>query len=92
MSCGIGQRRGSDLALLWLWCRPVATVLLQPLAWESPYASGVAPKRQKTKNKQTKKMPLNETCVKDNCKLLDKEEKQKTNKQTNKNPQKPVEI
>ena len=22
MSCGVGLRRGSDLALLWLWCRP----------------------------------------------------------------------
>ena len=24
-SCGVGHRRGSDLALLWLWRRPVAT-------------------------------------------------------------------
>ena len=23
-SCGIGCRHGSDLALLWLWCRPAA--------------------------------------------------------------------
>ena len=24
MSCGVGCRRGLDLALLWLWCRPAA--------------------------------------------------------------------
>ena len=30
---------GLDSALLWLWCRPVATV---PLAWEPPYAARVA--------------------------------------------------
>ena len=26
-----------DLALLWLWCRPVAIALIQPLAWEPPW-------------------------------------------------------
>ena len=41
-----------DLALLWLWCRPAATAPIGPLAWEPPYAVGVALKRQKTpKNK-----------------------------------------
>ena len=58
MSCGIGHRRGSDPELLWLWCRPVAIALIQPLAWEPPYATGAAPQRQKAKtNKQTKKKP-----------------------------------
>ena len=28
VSCGIGRRLGSDLALLWLWCRPVAIALI----------------------------------------------------------------
>ena len=45
-SCGIGHRCGSDLALLWLWCRPVPTAPFQPLAWKPPYALGVALKRQ----------------------------------------------
>ena len=27
MSCGVGHRRGLDLALLWLWCRPVGRQL-----------------------------------------------------------------
>ena len=35
-----------DPALLWLWCRPVATALVRPLAWEL-YVSGVALKRPK---------------------------------------------
>ena len=42
-----------DLALLWLWCRPAATALTGPLAWEPPYAMGVALKRQ-TNKKPTK--------------------------------------
>ena len=50
MSCGTQVCRcGSDLVLLWLW--PAATGPIQPLAWEPPYALGMALKRQK----QTKK-------------------------------------
>ena len=36
-----------DLALLWLWCRPVAIAPTGCLAWEPPYATGPALKRQK---------------------------------------------
>ena len=49
MSCGIGHRQGSDLALLWLWRRPAAGAPISPLAWEPPYATGAALKRQKKK-------------------------------------------
>ena len=42
MSCGVGCRRGSDPALLWLWGRPVAIAPIGPLAWEPPYAAGAA--------------------------------------------------
>ena len=28
MSCGVGHRHGSDLALLQLWCRPAAVALI----------------------------------------------------------------
>ena len=49
MRCGVGCRRGSDPALLWLWCRPVAMALIRPLAWEPPYATGVAQEWQKDK-------------------------------------------
>ena len=50
VSCGVGHRLSLDLALLWLWCRPVAPALVQPLAWEPPYAAGLALKRRKKKN------------------------------------------
>ena len=41
MSCGVGHRCGSDLVLLWLWHRQVATALIGSLAWELPYAAGL---------------------------------------------------
>ena len=47
VSCDVGCRLGWDPALLWLWCRPAATALIHPLAWEPPYAVGVALRRQK---------------------------------------------
>ena len=44
-----GRRGGSDGVWLWLWCKPVATAPIQPLApGEPPYAAGAALKRQKT--------------------------------------------
>ena len=46
MSGGVGRRRSSDLAWLWLWCRPAAAAPIQPLAWELPYVMGTALKRQ----------------------------------------------
>ena len=47
-SCGVGLL-GSDLTLLWLWHRPVSTALIQPLAWEPPYATDAALESQKKK-------------------------------------------
>ena len=47
MSRDVGYRRDSDPALLWLLCRPVATVPIRPLAWEPPYAAGVALEKEK---------------------------------------------
>ena len=55
MSCGIGHRCGSDPALLWLWRRPVAAAPIRPLAWEPPYAAGVALEKAKKKQKTKKK-------------------------------------
>ena len=52
MSCGVGRRHGSGPMLLWLWHRPVATVLIRPLAWESPYAAGAALEKRKKKKKE----------------------------------------
>ena len=47
MSCAVDCRRGLDPVLLWLWYRLAAAALIQPLAWEPPYAVGTALKRQK---------------------------------------------
>ena len=52
MSCGVGHRRGSDLALLWLWGRPAAVALIRPLAWEPPYAASAALEKDKKKKKK----------------------------------------
>ena len=37
-----------DPALLWLWYRPAAVALIQPLAWELPYATGATLKKKKS--------------------------------------------
>ena len=47
VSCGVGHRCGSDPKLLWL----MAKALVQSLAWELPYAVGVALKSKKIKIK-----------------------------------------
>ena len=47
MSCGVGGRHSSDLALLWLCRRPAATAPIRPLTWEPPYALSEALKRTK---------------------------------------------
>ena len=51
MSHGVGRRRGSDLALLWLWCRPGAVDRIRHLAWKLTYAAGAALTNKKTKKK-----------------------------------------
>ena len=56
MGCGVGHRLSSDLALLWLWYRPVATALIRPLAWEAPYAMGAALKKTKRQKKKIKEI------------------------------------
>ena len=50
MSCGVGHRRSSDPALLWLRCMLVATAPIGP-----PHAMGEALKRQQTKKRKEKK-------------------------------------
>ena len=59
MSCRVGRRRGLDRALLWLWGRPAASALIQPLDWEPPCAVDVAlEKEKKTKNKTNNQMVI----------------------------------
>ena len=52
VTCGVGCRRGSDPLLLWLWRRPAAVALIQPLALECPYAAGGALEKDKKKKKE----------------------------------------
>ena len=56
MSYGVHCRRDLDPALLWLWHRLAAVALIGPLAWETPYAAGVALK-SKGKKKKTHAIP-----------------------------------
>ena len=58
MSCGIGCRCGSDPMLLWLWHRPAATAPIGPLAWEPPYAAGVAQEMAKRQKKNGRSLEL----------------------------------
>ena len=51
MRCGAGCKRSSDPALPWLWGRPAATALIQPLAWEPAYVAGAALKTKKKKER-----------------------------------------
>ena len=57
MSCGAVHRYGSDLALLFL----VAAALIQPLAWEPPYAAGAALEKKKKKKKREREREKKET-------------------------------
>ena len=52
MNCDVGCRHGLDLGIAVTVGRLVATALSQPLAWEPPYAAGVALKRKKEKKKK----------------------------------------
>ena len=75
MSRGVGCRCGSDPMLPWLWCRPAATALIQPLAGEPPYAVGLALKIKI--NKKINKIKMNKekkdaraTVLPGTCKTL----------------------
>ena len=54
ISCGVGHRCIVDLALPWLCLWLAAVALITPLAWEPPYAAGMALKKKKKKMKQKK--------------------------------------
>ena len=50
MNCCVSRRRGSDSALLWLWCRLAAAAPIRLLAWEYPYATSMPLKKKKVLN------------------------------------------
>ena len=67
MSCSVGHRCSSGLALLWLWCRLAALTPIRHLAWELPYAVGATLKKEPPKEssnykrKETKKTHKNKS-------------------------------
>ena len=65
MSCGVGLRCSSDLALLWLWCRLAAVASVRPLALEPPCAAGTSllDKSQKKERRKLKVKPASSLCV-----------------------------
>ena len=57
MSCGVGRRRGLDLA--WLWLPPAVAAPISPLAWEPPYAAdGALKSKQTNKTKKPEVLSL----------------------------------
>ena len=54
VSFGVGCRHSLDPELLWLCCRLAAIAPIRPLAWELPYASDAALKKQKERRKEGK--------------------------------------
>ena len=80
MSCGVGCRRVSDPALLWLWCRPVATALIRPLAWEPPYTVSVALKHTNKRKPLAHSKSNYEREVNSNS-VLSQERRKSSNKQ-----------
>ena len=56
MSCSVDCRCGSDLVLLWLWCRLVAVAPIWTLAWEPPYAMSKTLKKTKDRKKKRKNL------------------------------------
>ena len=45
MNCGVDCRHSLDVAMLWLWHRLAGAAPIRPLAWELPYVTGVALKK-----------------------------------------------
>ena len=69
MSCGVGCIHGSDPMLLWLWRRPMTTAPIRPLAWEPPYAVGVALEKAKKDKKNHQKGLQNSKMKKKKIKI-----------------------
>ena len=78
VSCGVGCRRSSDSALLWLWRRPAAMAPTGPLAWEPPCAVTAA---QEMAKRPKKKKRERETKTPSCTELYSPQERIKTDRQ-----------
>ena len=63
MSCGVGYRHDLDPALLWLWRRLAAAAPIQYLARELPYATSVALKTKRKKERRQGQSSWGKTWV-----------------------------
>ena len=63
MSCDVGCRHSSDLALVWLWYRLAAMAPIGPLAWEPPYAARAAQEMAKRQKKKKNLLCFCTSCV-----------------------------
>ena len=59
VSYDVGRRHGSDLVLMWLWCKPGATALIRTLSWELSYAAGVTLQTTQQQNNTHAQIPRN---------------------------------
>ena len=75
MSCGVGCRHSSDLALSWLWHRPSAVALIRSLAWEPPYAVGAALKSKKEPLLQIERVKTEKKALKNRSILFSNRKK-----------------
>ena len=54
VSCGVDCRYSSDPTSLWLWHRLAVVALVQPLAWELPYAVSAIKRSKQARKKEVK--------------------------------------
>ena len=68
MTCGVGCRCGSDLALLWLWRRPAAVALIrQTLSLGTSIGRECGPEKPKPQNNWEIKFFAAKMCVCPGC-------------------------
>ena len=72
VSCGVGHRLGSDPTLLWLWYMLAAVALIQPLAWELPYAVGAALRSNQSVNQFINKISIKHRDIHINYQIKEK--------------------
>ena len=59
-----------DLELLWLWRRPAATALMQPVTWKLPYATCAALQKKKKRKRKKRENRNRFTDTKNRLRLV----------------------
>ena len=66
--------------MLWLWCRPAATTLIRPLAWETAYAMGAAKKKKRRRRRRRRRRKRRKRRKKNRKRKRKKKKKRKKRK------------